>query len=409
MAELNNTSSGQWSEVDASNTSASPDGWPSGTFPNQVEPIGRSTMGAIKRFWDRINGTITTTGSSNAYIYTPTNVSFPTAYVKGEEYTFQANFANTGASTLNINGLGAKNLFKKSATGAIALVGGEIQALDMVKVQYDGTQLQIMSDVPFAGTGTVNNGSINQLAYYAANGTAVSGLTTANNAYLRTGASGVPSLAAAPSIASQVFSSSGTFTTPANTTSATIFKCTIIGGGGGGGGNDASSFGSGGGGAGATAIYYASSLTASTGYAMTVGGGGAGGIGANNGSTGSASTAVFGATTITANGGAGGIHIAGNSSAGGGAGGTATNGTINITGGAGGFAIGQSLSAPEEAGGKGGDSTFGGGALSPTNGAPANGNNAAANSGGGGSGSTGAGTATGGAGGSGIILIEWIL
>lgn len=46
-----------------------------------------------------------------------------------------------------------------------------------------------------AGSGTVNSGSTNQLAYYASNGTAVSGLATANNGILVTNGSGAPSIA----------------------------------------------------------------------------------------------------------------------------------------------------------------------------------------------------------------------
>lgn len=45
------------------------------------------------------------------------------------------------------------------------------------------------------GSGTVNSGLINQLAYYAAAGTAVSGLTTGNNGILVTSNTGVPSIA----------------------------------------------------------------------------------------------------------------------------------------------------------------------------------------------------------------------
>lgn len=175
MAELNNTSTGKWYEVDASNTSPSPDGWPSGTYPNQVEPIGRSTMGAIKRFWDRINGTVTSGGSSNAYTYTPVNVSYPTSYVQGEEYTFLANFTNTGAATLNINSLGAKNLYKKTTSGVTALVGGEIQSGDLVKVQYDGTQLQIMSSMG----STLDDGSVTT-AKLATNAVTTVKITDAN-------------------------------------------------------------------------------------------------------------------------------------------------------------------------------------------------------------------------------------
>lgn len=45
-----------------------------------------------------------------------------------------------------------------------------------------------------SGSGTVNSGTQNQLAWYAANGTAVSGLATANNGVLVTSAGGVPSI-----------------------------------------------------------------------------------------------------------------------------------------------------------------------------------------------------------------------
>lgn len=45
-----------------------------------------------------------------------------------------------------------------------------------------------------SGSGTVNSGTANQLAYYAGTGTAVSGLTSANNGILVTSGAGVPSI-----------------------------------------------------------------------------------------------------------------------------------------------------------------------------------------------------------------------
>lgn len=45
-----------------------------------------------------------------------------------------------------------------------------------------------------AGSGTVNSGLINQMAWYAASGTAVSGLSTANSGVLVTSSGGVPSI-----------------------------------------------------------------------------------------------------------------------------------------------------------------------------------------------------------------------
>lgn len=147
MAEINNSGTGQWSEVDASNTSANPDGWPAGTFFNAVEPIGRSTMGAIKRFWDRIMGTVTTTGPSGTYLYAPVNTAYPTAYVIGEQYTWKAHQNSAGADTLNINGLGALALYKQNAAGVVAIAAGDIVAGQFVTCMYNGTVLVITNAI----------------------------------------------------------------------------------------------------------------------------------------------------------------------------------------------------------------------------------------------------------------------
>jgi hypothetical protein len=67
--------------------------------------------------------------------------------------------------------------------------------------QADGTNGQVIVTngsgqlsfvTPSSGSGTVNAGTENELAYYAANGTAVSGLTVVNDAVLTTSATGVP-------------------------------------------------------------------------------------------------------------------------------------------------------------------------------------------------------------------------
>lgn len=68
-----------------------------------------------------------------------------------------------------------------------------------------------------ASTGTVNSGNQNELAWYAANGTTVSGLTTANSGVLVTSAGGVPSISS---------------TLPAFTTSTITFSPTTGGIGG---------------------------------------------------------------------------------------------------------------------------------------------------------------------------------
>ena len=134
MAEI---SASSWSETDASNNAAPPAAWATGMMPNNVEPTARAMMGAIKRFWDRINGVVTTTGSAGAYVYTPANTSYPTAYVQGETYVAKANFTSAGGDTLNVNGLGAKPLYKASAGGPIAVEAGDIQSGQIFSCCYD--------------------------------------------------------------------------------------------------------------------------------------------------------------------------------------------------------------------------------------------------------------------------------
>lgn len=141
MSDIDNANAGAlWSEVDASNTAPAPDGFPQASGQDlwiNVPQNGRALMGAVKRFWDRINGTVTTTGSAGAYVYTPSNTAFPTAYVQGETYAFKVNFTSTGGDTLNVNSLGAKPLYKSSLSGPVALATGDLRANEMVQAVYD--------------------------------------------------------------------------------------------------------------------------------------------------------------------------------------------------------------------------------------------------------------------------------
>src|SRR5579885_2646131 len=101
------------SEVAASNISPSPDGLPSNSSPTIVYTEGRELLGSMKRWFNRSNPTVTSGGSANAQ--TLTYGVAPAAYIQGQRYTFVAGFTNTGACTLNVNGLGAKNIFRAGA------------------------------------------------------------------------------------------------------------------------------------------------------------------------------------------------------------------------------------------------------------------------------------------------------
>lgn len=67
-----------------------------------------------------------------------------TSYTAGQRFGFVASGANTGAVTVNISSLGAKNVTKRGAT---ALAAGDIASAQVVYITYDGTQFQIADDV----------------------------------------------------------------------------------------------------------------------------------------------------------------------------------------------------------------------------------------------------------------------
>jgi hypothetical protein len=143
MAELSGTT---YSEIDASNNQAAPNGMPEGMPPSGVNDSWRAGMGAIKRSYDRdhAGSWCTVAGSGNAIALT--FAVAPSSYVQGEKYAFKAAAANTGATTVNVNALGAKNVYKKSPAGAATpCTGGEVQNGDLVEIEYDGTQFQLLA------------------------------------------------------------------------------------------------------------------------------------------------------------------------------------------------------------------------------------------------------------------------
>lgn len=75
------------------------------------------------------------------------------AYAAGQRFAFLSASVNTGAATLNVNGVGTKNIRK--GTGSTALVAGDIPAGTIVEVIYDGTQfvLQRGPAIPTSASG----------------------------------------------------------------------------------------------------------------------------------------------------------------------------------------------------------------------------------------------------------------
>ena len=80
------------------------------------------------------------TGVADAYLIAPSPAI--TAYTAGQIFYMKATNANTGASTINVNSLGLKNIKKD---GSDALIANDILSGQAVCLIYDGTNFQLMS------------------------------------------------------------------------------------------------------------------------------------------------------------------------------------------------------------------------------------------------------------------------
>lgn len=128
------------------------------------------------------NNLITVTGT-NALI--GTSVPPYTSYVAGMTLSFIPVATNTGAVTIDVDGLGAKNLFVGSST---PMVGGELVAGRIAQIEYDGTRFQLyQASISIAddsiGTAKLADGAVTTIKIADANVTtakiADSNVTTA--------------------------------------------------------------------------------------------------------------------------------------------------------------------------------------------------------------------------------------
>jgi len=131
-----------WSPTAAANNAPPPDGWPENMVPSGVNDAAREMMAALKRWYDRANATLTSGGTASAQ--TLTYPVAPVSYNVGDCYTFFAGFTVSGATSLNVNGLGAKPMRR----GPNSLTAGAIVAGQVVLAFYDGAEFQVVAMAP---------------------------------------------------------------------------------------------------------------------------------------------------------------------------------------------------------------------------------------------------------------------
>ena len=94
-----------------------------------------------------------TASSASGTTYTCNIGVAPAAYVSTVKYWFVADVANTGVASINFNSLGAA-VIKKVAGGVTTdLVANDIRAGQYVALAYDGTNMQMLSQVGNAASG----------------------------------------------------------------------------------------------------------------------------------------------------------------------------------------------------------------------------------------------------------------
>ena len=133
---------------------------------------------ALGQVQDNSFGTLGTLGGS-ADTYTATPSPAITAYATGSEFNLKVNVDNTGASTLNVSAVAAKNIKKYDGAGSkIDLGAGDLQQDQYYKVIYDGTDFILLNPE------IIDNLKSNKLNTQPNTATISSGAITYTGAYM---------------------------------------------------------------------------------------------------------------------------------------------------------------------------------------------------------------------------------
>jgi hypothetical protein len=163
-----------------------------------------------------------------------------TAYAAGQLFYFVAGGANTGAVTLNVDGLGAKAITRDGST---ALAAGDINSGEIVVVIYDGTRFQMINAANSFGNTTINGtltvtgntglqANVSVTSALSVGGTfAVTGAATLGSTLAVTGKSDLPTVSTASANAAVAvitdLSAAGASITSANVGTAVITTGTV--------------------------------------------------------------------------------------------------------------------------------------------------------------------------------------
>lgn len=173
-----------WSTSASNNNSAPPNGWPEGMAAAAVNDTARQMMADLVREFQvnavrvlaSVAGTNTITGSMTPDL---------TSYATGMMVIFTPANNCTGATTINIDSLGAKSIVKGDGT---ALESGDLQASTVHFMLYDGTNFVLINPLSFNLVNGTLSGTLSVTGAMTLNGA----LTTDNTTADEVGFKGLP-------------------------------------------------------------------------------------------------------------------------------------------------------------------------------------------------------------------------
>lgn len=125
-----------WSRTAATNSSAdSAINWAEGMSPASINNSARSMMAAVANFVYDMSGQVVTAGTSTAF--TATTESGLGSYAEGRMLCCEMDEDCGANPTLNVDGLGAKKIYKIGGSGAVQMAAGELQGGGRYIFQYD--------------------------------------------------------------------------------------------------------------------------------------------------------------------------------------------------------------------------------------------------------------------------------
>ncbi len=138
-----------WSTTASSNASQTPINWAEGMPPSAVNDSARATLGKLAEWRDFFGGVKISSGTDTVTLTSGLSL---TAYAQGMLFGFEAGGTNTGAVTLNVDGIGAKAVVKNSD---VALAAGDIKAGGIYLVAYEATntRFQLLTQTGSASSG----------------------------------------------------------------------------------------------------------------------------------------------------------------------------------------------------------------------------------------------------------------